>query len=351
MTAAATWRLGVFVAAGILLPPRVALATCNAIPAPERVFAAQLGAVSTPFAQPGQEVTVRRLDAAAFSAAPTDNQISLRFTPAGGPTTRLVVADALKLPPCDGPTCATTTCRIEDCTFTGHCTCVRFQFPDTDDQVGDPSDGRGLTGRVTIEVASGGAAVATIGALFLPDAGAGGERVPDDFFPHFVALPASNLFTQLIPQPDDWTVADPPGGDLLAASDGTNLFVPVDWTGVRPIARGRYETLSQVPLVEVETPLLAALGDRRIDSVGPDGRRLAALIRLVQGEGRVGPDGAVGTADGPAQATGRSCCATWSGMPTRRSAPTARPCCWVSATRSTRTTSAARRTTPSSAPT
>src|SRR5882724_9902187 len=102
-------------------------AACNVIPPAERTFPSTLGEVTTPFAAPGQTVTVRR-EAPVFSANPGGNIVTLHFQPVGG--TETTIADILTRGPVDG-----SECTPLDCTPAG-CRCVRFVFPDTDSNVG-----------------------------------------------------------------------------------------------------------------------------------------------------------------------------------------------------------------------
>ena len=88
-------------------------ASCNVIPAAERVFVATLGEVSTPFARPGDPVTVKRA-ADVFATPVTDNHITVTFSvPGSAPV--VVIAVPLADADCSPPRC------------------LRFSFPDTDD--------------------------------------------------------------------------------------------------------------------------------------------------------------------------------------------------------------------------
>src|SRR5439155_3967 len=80
-----------------LHPARVD-ASCNVIPAADRRFPSTLGEVTTPFARPGDTVTVRR-ETDAFAADPGANHITITFVPRGGPRTTL--ADVPPLAPAD----------------------------------------------------------------------------------------------------------------------------------------------------------------------------------------------------------------------------------------------------------
>src|SRR5262245_25175706 len=66
-------------------------AACNVIPSADRSFASTLGSVSTPFAQAGEVVAVRR-EVPAFAQDPSLNEVTVRFRPPGGPETA-VTAD------------------------------------------------------------------------------------------------------------------------------------------------------------------------------------------------------------------------------------------------------------------
>lgn len=264
------WRgAEAIVAVGVLaLLPSVARASCNAIPAIERSFPSALGAVSRPFAQPGEEIVVRR-EEAVFSADPADNRVALRFeAPGDGPATTVTEVEILA--PSNSPDAG---CRPADCTDDG-CRCLRFLLPDTDDLVGVPGDGRTLAGPVSIEVLSRGSRTALITRLVFA-----GTTVADDVFATFVALPPANRFADLTS-----------GGDVLAAADaGGNLLIPFDFAPIVPAGpdpqginapRSRFLE-AVVSSLTVETP-------PAIDSFTPDGRRLPPLIRSLSGRSLVG---------------------------------------------------------------
>src|SRR5437899_9270755 len=75
-------------------------AVCNLIPASERTFPSTLGSVTTPFASPGDVVTLQR-EVPAFAADPTANEISIRFEQSG-----VTLAPVPALAPADGSACA-----------------------------------------------------------------------------------------------------------------------------------------------------------------------------------------------------------------------------------------------------
>ena len=230
-------------------------ASCNVIPAAERVFVATLGEVSTPFARPGDPVTVKRA-ADVFATPVTDNHITVTFSvPGSAPV--VVIAVPLADADCSPPRC------------------VRFNFPDTDDRVGTVGDRRTLTGPVTIELTTGTPPVRTalIDTLFIA-----GSPTPDNQFPSFVALPPANQFTR-----------EGVGGELLAAADRDgNLLIPFDFSAFVTSV----DSLTQ--FLDIAVPALAGHSGARIDSFTPEGRPLPPLIH------RVGDTDVVGTADAPA---------------------------------------------------
>lgn len=244
---------------------QVAHPSCNVIPAAEQPFASTLGEVSSPFAGPGDVLTVRR-ESAVFSQSPSANQVTVRFTPAGGPQT--VISNAVVLPPEDG-----TDCPLIACTA-GHCPCVRVVFPDTDAEVGTPADGVGLAGPADITVVTDGATTATIDSLYRP-----ATNVADTLVVGFVALPARTEFGDL---------ANGAPAPILAAPDRAgNVFVPLSFAGLV----GDGSTLTS--FLEAVIPGLATIGDIRIDSLTTKGAILPPLIR------RPGTDALIATADAP----------------------------------------------------
>ena len=84
------------------LRPAAVRAACNVIPAAERTFVGTLGEVSTPFARPGDPVTVRRA-ADVFATPVTDNHVTVTFTvPDSAPVVvvvALVVVGSFLFPP------------------------------------------------------------------------------------------------------------------------------------------------------------------------------------------------------------------------------------------------------------
>lgn len=249
---------------------RFAEAACNVIPSAERNFASTLGSVSTPFAQPGQVVTVRR-ESTAFAEDTALNEVTVRFRPPAGPET--VIAGVVILPPEDGSQCAPAQCTG------GACSCLRFAFPDTDADVGGAADGRTLTGPTTIRVTTSGAETALIDTLFLP-----GTQLADTYFNAFVGLPPRNHFDQLL---------GGSGGDVLGATDGGgNLLVPFDYSEIIPtdplgflITQGRF--------VSSVIPGLSAIAGLQVDSLTTKGARLPPLIRPLAGDTLLGTVDAV----------------------------------------------------------
>ena len=235
-----------------LHPARVD-ASCNVIPAADRRFPSTLGEVTTPFARPGDTVTVRR-ETDAFAADPGANHITITFVPRGGPRTTL--ADVPALSPAAG--CPPSRC-------------VSFAFPDTDDRVGPAGDRHTLTGPVEITIETGGALTGRIDRLLSP-----GSSFPDSVFPSFVALPPRNDF--------DATGAV---GEVLAAADAdNNLLVPLGFADLVPHGG------SLTRFLQLHVPRLGKRGQVRLDSFTPDGEQLPPLLHH---EG--GSDDVIATAD------------------------------------------------------
>ena len=223
---------------------------CNVIPASDRTFPSTLGDVSTPFAQPGQEVTVQR-DSNVFAQDPAQNLVTLEFHPPSGPTTTLAVA---ALAPESGSRCAPAQCTA------GTCTCLRFSFPDTDAAVGTPQDDHGLTGPVSIIVTTAGHETARIDALRLPS-----SSLIDDLFPSFVGLPRPNPFLAL---------TQGPGGDLLAAPDASgDLFIPFDFATLVSSDE------AQTRFIDVTAPGTVPLVSLDLKAFTQEGQRLPPLLR------------------------------------------------------------------------
>ena len=234
-------------------------AVCNLIPASERTFPSTLGSVTTPFASPGDVVTLQR-DELAFAAEPGVNEITIRFEQSG------VTLSVPALAPADGTACS---CPVQSC---AHLACLSFVFPDTDDRIGAPHDGHTLTGPVTIEVSTAGVPTARIDSLLTP-----ASRFADALLASFVALPPPNRFDRLLAS-----------GDVLAATDRVgNLFIPFDYSQFVP------PDAVLTRFLEVQAPSLPAIEDDGIVSFTPDGRQLPPLLR------RVGPDDVLGTVDAP----------------------------------------------------
>src|SRR5262245_43672636 len=250
----------------LLSAPRMAGGSCNVIPASEPGLRSELGAVSRPFAGPGDEVVVVR-DVLAFTLEPRENHVQVVFLPPGGVATSVDVGEDDLLPPA-----ATSPCKPELCA-SAWCSCVRFRFPNTDALADAPSDGRTLTGPAMVLVTTNGETSARIGALRAP-----GADCRDSLFPHFLGLPPPNSFASLLGDG---------GTDVLAAiDDAGNLYVPFDFTAVRPRPKisGPGAFMPLVPLVEVHVPGLGLLGELEAASFTLEGRRLAATSERAASE-------------------------------------------------------------------
>ncbi len=264
--------------------PRSAGASCNVIPELAGRFVSVGGEASTPFAQPGDVVTLRRISA--FALDPARNRVFVDFRHADGSIT--TVADAEVLGPLEGTDCAPSRDCIAD-----ECSCLSFRFPDTDAANGPPGDGRPFTGPVDIRAETDGVPVAQVDVLVDPVTGA-----PRTDLTHFLALPPRNDFSRLVGVPADPSLPcgfTPPhaGPALGALDDAGNLFVPLDMRGVRPVGKPPFDVLVQAPIVEAHVPGATLLDPANIQLYAPDGHRLPPLVR------RAGETGFVGIADGP----------------------------------------------------
>src|SRR5262249_41737255 len=88
--------------------PALAWGACNIIPPAEQVYPSTLGSVASPVTLAGNTVEVRLggCDGAGFDATPANNQIAIRFLPAGAgqPPAVIVDSSAIMVPPleCSG---------------------------------------------------------------------------------------------------------------------------------------------------------------------------------------------------------------------------------------------------------
>ncbi len=258
-SAAAAFILGV---ATLVAGVRAVEGSCNLIPAPQTGFASDSGTVATPFGRPQQTVLIRQA-APIFSADATRNRVSVAFTPPGA---EVATIDGLASVPgqCSGGQCAT----------------ISFAFPDTDAGSSASGERYTRTGPVTIRVETDGIETALIGGL------RDEQGDPHPLFPSFVALPPANDFAAFRAAPRD----------MLGATDGHgNVFVPLDFRGVRPQPNGPMMPLIQV--VEATIPGLDALSPDELSRLNislfsPDGHRLAGGTFVAGGD-------VIGTADGP----------------------------------------------------
>jgi hypothetical protein len=204
---------------GLLLlayPISVARAACNVIPGPTQTFRASQTTIDRPFAGPGDFVTLG-LDPTCstvertFSPTPSDQVVTIVFTPPAGPRNVVVLAaDCSRMGTCPGA--AATTCvptnqpnqssdlQVLDAQH------LRVRFPDTDSLVRSATDALTLTGPATVAVTRAGDPIpcaltahtcvdemgvlpllACADALFAADATCGVTLDPT--FPHFTALP------------------------------------------------------------------------------------------------------------------------------------------------------------------
>ena len=237
-----------------------ARAACNLIPSASQTFRGTLGSTDRPFAGPGEFVELRIrpqvCDGASLgflSTNPDQYAVTIVFTPPGaGPRNVVVVAtDCTGIGTCGGA--ASTTCDPAGATGLAIVTRdgeqrLQFRFPDTDALLGTASDGRTLTGPVTIAVTPRAAALpcalvtspcsavssltACIDDLYRLDGSC--RATVDPTFGHFTALPPPNRYEEVCTSP-----AFPNGPCTGAATEvrftvdaAGNALLPVDWQGI-----------------------------------------------------------------------------------------------------------------------
>lgn len=198
VVAAVTWAV---------LVPEAARADCALIPAAIQILPSQNGAVSQPFAAPGDTVSVFS-DAACkpsgsfphFAPAAASNEITLTFLPPTGAAP---------------PPVSFAASSVADC-GNNRCFALQFVMPDL-----------GFTGPARLEVqnlaaAAGGnpgAPEAVIEALFDPTIGCNAENRAPNLFGTFTVLPSRNAYS-----------ADP-SATLVATVDGSGaLLIPFDYS-------------------------------------------------------------------------------------------------------------------------
>jgi Tol biopolymer transport system component len=313
---ALTSWLGALALAGLVLglaTPPAAEAACNLIPQTTETFDSVVGTTNRPFAAPGEliEVAVRPCDTASagLTTTPSDQVVTVLFTPSGSPTQNVVVLTA--------GSCSSLSVQLNACQGQlggGQTLCVegssaglqlvqrpdgphlQFLFPDTDALVGSIGDGLTLAGPATIAVtqatapslpcelatttcsaqASGIAGlVACIDDFFTND-GACGTSQPQGIFNHFTALPYPNDFAGACISETPPCNATATQFRLTTDQDG-NALLPMNWSGilVRPggVPYPRLLSASVSTLVPISFP-----GQSFFASFSPDGGPLAPIF-------------------------------------------------------------------------
>lgn len=230
--------------------PSEVFASCNTIPRAVVAFDAERGAVSRPFAAPGEDVALmlRPCDDVATFPALDDAVISVAFSALDGDRTGIVFlstdCDAVQPDTCGLPPDACRTIVGTDVRLSDGGTRLQFRFPDTDAQLAPAGDRRPLTGPAAIAVTRRDgalpcnlgrrpcsdfpAAVACVDELYSRDGSCSGGA-PHERFARFTALPPANDFrAELTTNPPDGAVHE-----LRAALDAEgNVLVPMNWDGV-----------------------------------------------------------------------------------------------------------------------
>lgn len=255
-------------AIAILMWPGVARAACNAIAAAERSFQGSLGRIDRPFASPGDWVKLQVGGAcdspSSFEGTADDQVVSVVFRPPslGAPRNMIVLAadcSQIDTSLCQGvPSLSSVVCRehVNDGTSGLQRispTALRFRFPNSDDQVGEPADGLTYSGPATIAVTGLGDPLpcglasetcanrlglrACVDQLF-NDGSCGATA--DSTFPHFTALPPTNDYQALCTDQRCFRgicipIAPCTGGAekvRFAIDVDGNVLIPMDWGGV-----------------------------------------------------------------------------------------------------------------------
>src|SRR5262245_4242839 len=171
--------LGLIAAVAALSLSGPVAADCNLFPGTSKAFNAELGASNRPFAAPGEsvEIATRDCDTGSISQGlplTADNYVvTVVFQPASGP--RRVVAlttdancitalgsrltDCQNVPGVAGATCVGTPQSGLSIVTRDGVRYLSFQFPDTDQFVGNPSDDFTLSGPAAVAVTEAGDAL------------------------------------------------------------------------------------------------------------------------------------------------------------------------------------------------
>lgn len=298
------------------------LAACNLIPQTEKSFDAARGAVTRPFAAPGEpiELRLRPCDGPApvLGPSPANRLVTVVFEPTGNGAKHAVVLTAAA--DCSAVTPLLAACNAQ-LGVGGNSQCasgstagmqivqrnntdyLRFNFPDSAALFGGA-----LAGPASIAVTDAAPAalpcqlatstcaqqsglIACVDSLFAND-GNCGRSTPQGTFNHFTALPVPNDFAA-----GCWDTIPPCSLSssqfrMTTDSDG-NILVPMDWRGILvrqnqvPVPRLLSASIaSPVPLLGIHIP-----GKSFVASFTPEGGLLPPIFE---------PEAAAGTADGVA---------------------------------------------------
>lgn len=287
--------------------PRIATASCNAIPSARPSFRGAIGSVDRPFVRPGDWLRITLADGCQSPTAdfPTVDEILVTFefaAPNGGPRSIVVLS----------PNCEATgsgQCQVEqrrclpshtdgaDVDVMVHDRTLHVRFPNTDEFAGSPADGITLTGALTVAVSrvadgvpcddatSGcsrrGDAVACVAELFSVDASCG--TTPADVFSHLIALPLPNDYHALCTDPTPPCEPTTTREIRAAVDTDGDLLLPMDWRGILvehdavPVARTLRASTTVEAFAGTGVPLhLPAAG--ALESYSPEGVRLPPIF-------------------------------------------------------------------------
>jgi cysteine-rich repeat protein len=291
-----------------LASARAGHAACNVIPEAPPTFRAAVGTTNRPFAAPGEPVELRvrgsRLcdsPLPGFAAAPSDNVVTVIFTPpaAGAPRNAVVVKGS-----CTKFAGSPDQLACQAQLGGGTATCVAMNQPggSTVDVAGDALlrftlPVTSFSGPATIAVTSAIAPLpcalanarcadstglaglaACVDDIFTPDGTCRTDpQLVAPTFGHFTALPAPDDYQQLC------TTTSPPctgtptdGAQLRLTTDRAgNLLVPVNWQGIRAFEDGvpaprRLRLTAAIPVNIPRSSYLA--------SFAPEGGRLGPVF-------------------------------------------------------------------------
>ena len=244
-------------------------AACNLIPAPAPAFRGTQGMLDRAFAHPGERITVRPDPACGTDGSKLKGRVSsyvagFVFVPpaAGARRTLIIVSPACTSVP-GSPTRCQTALADPDFQSSRRCCLddpgmhlvlgslgLEVGLPDTDPLVGEPADGRTLTGPTIVAVATADAdgiaalenlesagscqdtpgLLRCVGSLFMPEGSCPAATV-DRTFGHFTALPPENSFAGLCSSPSDVCRGTDNELRFTVDRDG-NILVPFNFAGM-----------------------------------------------------------------------------------------------------------------------